>query len=100
MRELSTKKVFKKALKKGKNDIFYAYLGQICETYSKKIILIIDDINGNLTKICFYESYISAKITQNSSTKLISEIIIKLNRIHMYLSRHFSHISLKDNCYI
>ena len=69
MRALSAREVVKKALRKGKNDILHTGLRYMGETHNKKIVSIVDDIDGNLTKICFCESYISAKITQNPSTK-------------------------------
>lgn len=51
-------------MKKGKNYILYVYLGHMGGTYGIKIILMIDDINGNLTKIYFYDckSYTNIKI--------------------------------------
>lgn len=53
--------MIKNALKIGKNDISYKYLEHISETYSKKIISIIDNIDSDSIKICFYKLYISIK---------------------------------------
>lgn len=75
----------KKVLKKGKNNILYARLGYMGETHNKRIILIVDDIDDDPSKICFCESYISSKITRNPSKKLISEVTIKLDRVYMDL---------------
>lgn len=85
MRALFAYEVVKKALKKGKNNIFYIYLGHIDETYSKKIISIINNIDGDSTKICFYELCISAKIIRNLSTKPMSEVTTKLGRVYIDL---------------
>lgn len=75
----------KKILKKSKNDILYARLGNMNKTYSNKIISIIDDIYDNLTKICFYKLGIDAKIMQNSNIKSMSEITKKQGRVNMDL---------------
>ena len=85
MRALSACEVVKRALKKGKNDILHARLGHMGETHSKRIISMVDDIDNDPTKICFCESCISAKITKNLSTKPMSEVTIKLSRVHMDL---------------
>lgn len=77
IRVLSTYEIVKKTLKKGKNNILYIYLGYIDKTNSKKIVLMIDDINSDIIKICFYELCISAKITQNLSTKFMLEVNTK-----------------------
>lgn len=69
-------------LKKNKNNIFHIYLGNIDETYNKKIVLIIDDINNNSTKICFYELYISTKIIHNLNIKPISKINTKFDKVY------------------
>lgn len=90
----------KKVLKKGKDNIFYIYLRYISKIYNKKIVIIVDNINGNLIKICFYKSYISTKIKKNLSTKLISKITTKLDKIHINFCKFFSNILLKRNCYI
>ena len=100
MKVLPTREMVKKVLKKGKNDIFYARLGHIDETHSKKIISIVDNIDGDPTKICFYASYISAKIMQNPSSKPMSEVITKIDKMHMDLRGPSSDISLKRNCYM
>lgn len=73
----------KKTLKKGTNYLFYTCLGYIDKTHNKKIILMVDNTDGNTTKICFCKSYISAKITQNLSSKPISEITIKIGGMHI-----------------
>lgn len=75
-------KIFRKVLKKGKNNVFYIYLAHIGKTHSKRVIFIGDNINQDLNKISFYELYISLKIIQDSSKKFISKVIIKLSRIH------------------
>ena len=74
-----------KAFKKGKNNILYARLGYMDETYGKKIVLIIDNIDGNPTKICFcnYKSCTNTKIMQNLSNKPMSEVTTKLDRVHI-----------------
>lgn len=75
-----------KALKKDKNDILYICLRHIDKIYRKKIVLIVNNIDIDLTKICFcdYKSYICTKITQNLSNKPISEVTIKLDiRVHI-----------------
>ena len=54
IKALFTFKIFKKALKKGKNNIFYTQLSYLGKTNSIKIISIVDNINNKLTKICFY----------------------------------------------
>ena len=55
------------------------------ETHGKKIVLMVDDIDGDPTKICFCdcESCTSTKITQNPSNKPMSEITTKLGRVYM-----------------
>lgn len=85
MKALSAQKVVKKALKKGKNDILYVCLGHIGKTHGKKIILIVDNIDSNSTKICFHKLYISAKIMQNLSSKPISEITTKMGKMYIDL---------------
>ncbi len=45
--------MIKKALKNNKNDILHAGLENIDKTYSKKIVLMVDGIDGDPTKICF-----------------------------------------------
>lgn len=100
MKALSTCEIVKKSLKKGKNDLFYACLGHMVETYNKKIISIVDDIDSDPTKICFYKSCISIKITINLSIKTISEITTKLGKVHINFWRLFLNISLGKNCYI
>lgn len=49
------------------------------EIYGKKIFIIVEFINSNLTKICFCKLYIRIKIIQNLSNKLKSKVTIKLN---------------------
>ena len=100
IRALFTCEFVKKALKKGKNDIFHIRLRHIGEIHSKKIIVIVDNIDGNPNKICFCELYISVKITRNPSTKLLSKVSIKLGRIYIDLWGPSSNISLEGNCYI
>lgn len=52
------------------------------KTHIKIFFSIIDNIDGNLIKICFYESYINIKIIRNLNTKFMSKIITRLNEIH------------------
>lgn len=92
--------MIKKTLKKGKNDIFYIRLGHINESYSKKIISIIDDIDNNLSKICFCGLYISLKIIENLSKKRISELITKLGKVNMDVWESSLNISLEKDCHI
>ena len=89
----------KKALKKSKNYILHARLGYMGKIYIKKIVSMVDDIDGNPTKICFYNSCISIKIMQNLSTKPISEVSTKLDRVHVDLWGPSSNIFLKENRY-
>ena len=85
MRALYAREVVTKALKNGKNDILHARLGHMGETHGKKIISMVDDIDGDPTKICFYDckSCTGTKITQNPSNKPMSEVTTKLDRVHM-----------------
>ncbi len=85
MKALFAHEVVKKALKKCKNDILHARLGHMGKTHSKRIASMVNDIDGDPTKICFCESFISAKITRNPSTKPMSEVTTKLGRVHMDL---------------
>ncbi len=100
MRVLSACELVKKALKKGKNDILHAQLGHMGETNSKRIASMVNDIDGDPTKICFCESCISAKITRNPSTKPMSEVTTKLGRVNMDLWGLLPDISLERNRYI
>ncbi len=100
MRALSAREVVKKTLKKGKNNILHARLGYMGETYSKRIVSMVDDIDGDPTKICFCESCISAKITRNLSTKPMSEVTTKLGRVNMDLWGPSPDISLEENRYM
>ena len=77
--------MIKKALKKDKNDIPYTCLGYMGKIYSKKVISMVDDIDNDPNKICFYESCISLKITQNLSKKPMSEVTTKLGRVYIDL---------------
>lgn len=92
--------MIKKALKNNKNDILHAGLENVDKTYSKKIVLMVDDIDGDPTKICFCKLFINAKITQNSRSKPMSEVIFKLVRAHIGLSGPSFDIFFKTNCYI
>lgn len=100
IRALFAWEVVKKALKKGKNNILHARLGHMSKTYNKKIVLIVDNIDSNPTKICFGKSCIGAKIMRNPSTKLMSEVTTKLGRIQIDFWESFPNISLKINCYM
>lgn len=83
MKALSACKILVKALKKNKNDILYIQLGHIGKSHSKQINSMINNIDGNPSKICFCKIYIKAKITKNLSKKLISTMIEKLKRVYM-----------------
>ena len=100
MRALSACEVVKKALKKGKNDILHTRLGHMGETYSNRIISMVDDIDDDPTKICFCESCICAKITIHPSMKPMSKVTTKLGRVHMDLWGPSPDISLEGNCYM
>lgn len=80
---LSAFEVAKKALKKGKNDLLHARLGNMGETHSKKIISIVDNIDNDPTKIFFYELCIGAKIIKNPSTKPMSKVTTKLSKVYI-----------------
>lgn len=92
--------MIKRALKKGKNNILHTHLGQINETHGKKIILIVDNIDDDPTKICFCESYFSAKILRNPYSKPMSEVIIKMGMVYIDLWGLSPNNSLEGNCYI
>lgn len=83
IRALFIREVVNKTLKKEKNHILYIRSGHMGETHSKRIALMIGGFDSNPTKICFYESCMSAKITQNLTTKPMSEVITKLSRVHI-----------------
>lgn len=85
MRVLFAYKIVKKSLKMGKNNIFYIYLEYISKIHSKKIISIINNMNRDPTKICFYKLYINIKIIKNLSTKFMSKIVTKLGRVYINL---------------
>lgn len=89
-----------KALKKGKNDILHIYLGYINETYNKRVISIIDDINGDPSKIYFCESYISSKIMRDLSKKPVLKVTTKLGRVNIDLWGLSTNISLERNQFI
>lgn len=72
-------------MKKGKNDILYIHYKRISETHNKKIISILDNIDGDLNKIYFCNLGIDAKIIKNPSVKPMSEIITKLGKMHIDL---------------
>lgn len=55
------------------------------ETYSKRIISIVNDIDGDLSKIYFCKLCINLKIMQNPSKKPMSEVTTKLDRVYMDL---------------
>ncbi len=97
---LSAREVVKKCLMKSKNYILHASLRYMGETQSKRMISMVHDIDGDQTKICFCESYNSAKITRNLNTKPVLEVITKLSRVNIDLWGSSSDISLERNCYI
>lgn len=99
IKTLSTYKIVQKALKKNKNNTSYIHLKHIDQSHNKKIMLIVDNINNNLTKTCFYNLYITAKIMQNASINLISKITTKLSKINIDFWKLFLNISIKRNCY-
>lgn len=80
---MSANKVIVKALKKNKNDILYICLGYISKFYSKQISNMIDNIDSNLSKICFCKVYIEAKILKNLSKKPISAMTEKLKKVYI-----------------
>lgn len=57
----------------------------------------VDNINGNLTKICFYKLYINVNIIQNLSIKLISKLITKLGKLYINFYKPFFDIFSKKN---
>ena len=85
VRALSAREVVVKDLKKDKNDILYARLGHIGESDSKRISHMVEDIDGNSSKVCLCGAYIGAKIPRNLSKKPISAVTEKLERVHMDL---------------
>lgn len=93
-------KVVKKALKKRKNDVLHECLRHMGISHGKKIIFMVYDIDGDISKICFCKSYISSKIIYNPSKKFILEVIKKWDGIHINFWESSSDISLKRNCYI
>lgn len=60
----------------------------------------VDDINSDLKKICFGESYISVKITQTLRIKTMFEVITKLGRVNMDLHGLFPFDNLEKKYYI
>ena len=100
VRVLSACEVVVKALKKDKNDILHTRLGHIGESHSKQISSMVDDIDGDPSKICFCEACIGAKITRNPSKKPISAVTEKLERVHMDLWGPAPDISLQGNRYM
>ncbi len=97
---LSAREVVVNGLKKDKNNILRARLGNIGESHSKQISQMVDDIDGKPSKICFCGACIRAKITRNPSKKPISAVTEKLKRVHMDLWGPSSNISLQRNRYI
>lgn len=100
IRALSACEVVKKSLRKEKNDILHLCLMYMGKTHSKKMISMVANIDSDQTKICFCKSCISAKITQNSSSRLMSEITTKMGRVHMDLWGLSPNIFLERNRYM
>ena len=100
VRVLLACEVVVKALKKDKNDILHAQLGQMGKSHSKRISQIVDDIDGDPSKICFCEVCIEAKITRISSEKPILPGTEKLERVHLDLWGPALDIFLQGNRYI
>lgn len=74
MRVLSANEVVKIVLKKGNSNILHLYLGLMGEINNKRIVSVINTINGDQINIYICELYISIKIMQNSSNKSISKV--------------------------
>lgn len=100
IRVLSTYKIFKRVYNKSKNDILPDCLRYIGETHNNGIISLVNNIDNDLTKTCFYKLGISAKITKDLSTKFMLKITTKLSRVHIDLWKLSPNIFLKRNCYI
>lgn len=100
IKALSAQEIVKKALKEDKNNILHTCLRYMSETQSKRIVSIVNDIDDNQIKICFYESYIDVKITQNLSIKPMSKVTTKLGRVYIDLWGPSPNISPKGNYYI
>ena len=60
----------------------------------------VDDIDGDPSKICFSETCIKVKITRNPSKKSFSAVKEKLERVHIDLWGLAPDISLQENCYM
>lgn len=60
----------------------------------------IDNIDGDLTKVCFCELCINAKIMQNLNSKPMLKVTTKIVRVYIDLWGFFPDIFLKKNCYI
>ncbi len=97
VRTLSAREPVFMTLKKDQNDILHAPLGNIGESHSKRISYIVDDIDDDLSKICFCEIGIGANITRNLSKKLISAVTKKLKRGHIDLWGPVPDIPLHKN---
>lgn len=52
---------------------------------NKKIVFMVNNIDNNHTKICFYESCIGVKIMSNSNIKPRLEVISKLDKLYIDL---------------
>lgn len=70
-------------------------------SHGNKIVLIVDDINSNSTKICFcdYKSFPNTKIIQNLSNKLMSKRTTKLGKVYMDFWGLSSNIFLERDQY-
>lgn len=72
------------------------------ETQRKKIVLMVDNINDDLIKICFCDCELctSIKITQNLSNKPMSKVTTKLGEVHMDFLKLSPSIFLEKDQYI
>lgn len=100
MKALSAREVVMKAIKKSKNDICHVRLGHLGETYSRTISGMVNDMDGDPSKACFCEPCVGAKITRQASKNSMSEVTLKLGRVHMDLWGPSADISLQGNRYM
>lgn len=64
------------------------------------MISIVDNIDGDLNKICFCKSCNSLKIMRNSRTKPMSEVTNQLDRVHIRIWGSSPNIFLEENHYM
>ena len=77
---------------------FYMHMG---ETHGKKIVSMVDDIDGDPIMVCFCDckSCTSTKIMQNPSNKPMPEVTTKLGRVYMDFWGLSPNISLERDQY-